>query len=94
MNTDGTNQTNISNNDSDEMYPSWSPDGSKIAFASHKIEGGHIYVMNADGTNQTRLTNNDQLDGTNYAPSWSPDGSKIAFASYIGDNWEIYVIDY
>ena len=32
MNADGSNQTNISNNDFDDGSPSWSPDGSKIAF--------------------------------------------------------------
>ena len=92
MNADGTNQTNISNDGTTYYYPSWSPDGSKIAFASPLK--AHIWVMNPDGTNQTRLTNDDQLDGTNYYPSWSPDGTKIAFSSYIDGNFEIYVLDY
>ena len=61
---------------------SWSPDGSRLAFAS----GGKIYVMDADGQNQTRLTDNDRWDGS---PSWSPDGSRLAFVS----GGKIYVMD-
>ena len=55
-------------------WPSWSPDGSKIAFES----GNQIYIMNSDGTNQVCISNNSFNDGK---PSWSPDGSKIAFHS-------------
>ena len=34
MNADGSGQTNISNNQAIDYQPSWSPDGSKIAFAT------------------------------------------------------------
>ena len=46
MNADGTNQTNISNNDEKDAYPSWSPDGTKIAFVANERDGSfEIYVM-------------------------------------------------
>ena len=46
MNSDGTNQTNISNNPStDEYVPSWSPDGTKIVFTSKKIFTSKIDYM-------------------------------------------------
>ena len=45
MNADGTNQTNISNNDSGDHAPSWSPDGNKIAFQSYIDDNWEIYVM-------------------------------------------------
>ena len=35
--------------------PSWSPDGRKIAFVSHRDGSYGIYVMNADGSGQRRL---------------------------------------
>ena len=72
------------------MYPSWSPDGSKIAFMSTREVNYNIYIMNPDGTNQTRLTNNPASDNR---PDWSPDGSKIVFASSRDGNSEIYVMD-
>ncbi|TLY03119.1 MAG: hypothetical protein E6K92_05025 [Thaumarchaeota archaeon] len=57
-------------------FPSWSPDGKKIAF----VEGAEndIFVINADGTGLTRLTDS---PGRDTHPSWSPDGTKIAFAT-------------
>ena len=58
MNADGSNQTRLTNNTAFDDGPSFSRDGSKIAFASTRDGNYEIYVMNADGSNQTRLTNN------------------------------------
>ena len=66
MNADGTGQTNLTNNGADDSTPAWSPDGTKIAFASNRDGNCEIYVMNADGTGQTNLTNNGAYD---YAPA-------------------------
>jgi len=72
--------------------PTWSPDGTKIAFSR---DGGsgliNLYVMNADGSAATRLTNTDT--GNEYEPAWSPDGTKVAFHSSRHGNWEIYVVN-
>ena len=57
--------------------PAWSPDGTRIAFASAREGSFDVYVMNADGTGTTRLTSSDAND---QGPTWSPDGSRIAFA--------------
>ena len=58
MNADGSDQTNLTNNDTTDWEASWSPDGSRIAFSSRRDGDYEIYVINADGSDQTRLTNN------------------------------------
>ena len=85
-----------------DVNPSWSPDGTKIAFDSSRDGNTEIYVMDADGSNQINLTNNSAFDG---CFDWSPDGSKIVFTSDRGGNFvsritsdnitmsEIYVMD-
>jgi Tol biopolymer transport system component len=64
-----------------ELWPAWSPDGSKIAFsiAASASAGSNrdIYVANADGTGITRLTTTTSV--SEVEPAWSPDGTKIAF---------------
>lgn len=77
--------------------PSWSPDGSKIAYDSGEygkdigdsMYPHDIYVMNEDGTNKQRLTT---YSGWDYDPEWSPDGNKIAFIRGTGRG-DIYVIN-
>ena len=73
-----------------DLWPTWSPDGSKIAFVSDRDGNAAIYVMNADGSDQTNLTDTPALD---IDPAWSPDGSRIAFVSYRDGNYEVYVMN-
>jgi Tol biopolymer transport system component len=92
MNPDGraqtrlTYDTNLTYSTNSDDYPTWSPDGSKIAFDRY-IDGQYqIYVMNADGTGERPLTSGKSpspFPPQRFAwhPSWSPDGSRIAFAS-------------
>jgi len=92
MNSDGSGQTNLTNNpDSGDSEPAWSPDGSRILFVSARDGNSEIYVMNADGSGQTNLTNNP--DSGDSEPAWSPDGSRILFVSWRGGNAEIYVMN-
>ena len=80
MDADGGNQENLTNNGAYDFYPSWSPDGTKIAFASGR--GGprrQIYVMNADGQRPIKLTDGPRDKGDT---AWSLDGQKIAFTSW------------
>ncbi len=52
MNADGTGQTNLTNNPADDTRPTWSADGTKIAFQSSRdgtsLGVNEIYVMNAE----------------------------------------------
>jgi Tol biopolymer transport system component len=89
---DGSNPTKVTGEPSpiERIFsPSWSPDGSKIAF-TWQLEGSGIYVVDIDGSNETRLSPEGVDDNF---PAWSPDGSKIAFVSRRDGNWEIYVMN-
>ena len=89
MNPDGSNQTNITNNQANTNIdpPDFSPDGTKIAFATNRDGNDEIYWMSADGSNPTRLTNNTAADRM---PHYSPDGASILFVSNRDGNNEIY----
>jgi hypothetical protein len=70
VNGDGSSLTRLT----DGMDPSWSPDGSQVAFSRWREPWG-IYTINADGSSERMLF------GSNLprAPVWSADGSQIAF---------------
>jgi dipeptidyl aminopeptidase/acylaminoacyl peptidase len=69
--------------------PSFSPDGSQIAFISYQdrdivraeenrdYPAGELYVMRTDGTAVRRLTRTD--DVIESAPSWDPSGQRIGY---------------
>ena len=58
-----------------EDSPTWSPDGTKIAFISNRNRVFSLYLMNADGTNPNLIT--DQVPSL-LSAVWSPDGQRIA----------------
>ena len=75
---------------SEESWPSWSRDGTRIVFDLVNSLGRQVYVMDADGSNRTNLSN-DPTSAT--TASWSPDGTQIAFATARDGDFEIYVMD-
>ena len=53
----GDNKINLTNNADNYYSPVWSPDGSKIAFASQQSENKiDIFVMNTDGSDKINIT--------------------------------------
>src|SRR5689334_21139479 len=59
--------------------PVWSPDGSRIAFMSHKDGNWELYTLNAASGEVSRLTFGLSYEG---APTWSPDGKWLAYEGY------------
>src|SRR5438552_5177936 len=81
MNADGTNQIRLTNNSGADDYPTWSPDGTKIAFICERPSGGFaICLMNEGGANKTEIT----PVSSPSAISWSPEGDKITFDEHSG----------
>ena len=70
--------TKLSSDTGSASDPSFSSDGSRIAFVSQRDGNAEIYAMNADGTGATRLTTDPLTDGR---PVFTPDGQTIVFHS-------------
>ncbi len=73
-----------------EMFPRFSPDGSKIAFTAQYDGNTEVYVMPSDGGSPTRLTYTatlgrddvaDRMGPNNIVMTWTPDGQHIIFRS-------------
>jgi Tol biopolymer transport system component len=73
INSDGTGETNRTNNPLSDDDPTWSPDGENILFTS----GSDVWVMTTEGNNPRNLTNSKELDGGGI---FLPDGSKVVFS--------------
>ena len=109
MNADGSGQTMLADYPSIafDRSPSWSPDGTSIAFASEQrswaeedflSKDSDIYVMGADGSDITRLTYDSPETergemSMDLSPAWSPDGDRIAFISNRDGRWSLYVMN-
>ena len=82
MNTDGSNKTQITDNNAANFGPYFFPDGNKIIFSSnlHDPKGRDfdLYAINTDGSNLERVTYFNGFDGF---PMFSPDGKYLVFAS-------------
>ena len=89
MRADGTEPRNLTNQPGADVYPAWSPDGSRIAFASDRDGDYDVYVVHADGTGLLQLTDD---PGSDNVPTWRPDGTQIAFVSNRGGDSDIYVM--
>ena len=70
----------VQNTNDRNNFPTFSPDGRRIAFQTCNIGGTgcDIWLMNADGSNQIQLTTNENSE---LIPSWFPDMEQIAFIS-------------
>lgn len=72
------------------LYPAWSTDGARLAFASAATGDYDIYLLELNSGVVTNLTQNPAHDTQ---PTWSPDDAHLAFVSRREGNDEIYIID-
>ncbi len=74
---DGSNETNISNHAAFDGWPVFSPDGTRVAFASNRSGPaltGQIWLMNTDGSGIQQLS---QAPWSHAQPAWAFDGQSI-----------------
>lgn len=71
IDADGGNETPLLQGGATERFPSFSPDGSRIAYTANDA----VYVINADGSERRYIAAADESEGV----SWSPDGTRLAF---------------
>lgn len=99
VNRDGSNLTQLTWGKCSDIQPCWSPDGTKIAFASNRTASGvaralgdrcyNIWIMNADGSGLTQLTNTDSFCGH---PTFASNDDIYFHAKtgFIFENWDIW----
>jgi len=79
---------------SDNLSPTFSPDGRRIAFVSTRAGAPQIYAMSADGTEQELFAPFDYgVTGSSYAPEWSPDGLHLTFHRDVAGSYQVFVMD-
>ena len=80
----------VTNGPGDDLGAAYSPDGSRIAFASNRDGNFEIYVVDADGANPVRVT---ETDANETEPAWSPDGQRLVFQSDASGAPQIWIMN-
>jgi Tol biopolymer transport system component/DNA-binding winged helix-turn-helix (wHTH) protein len=86
----GPEELRLASSTFDEHTPDFSPDGTRLAFASTRSGAEEIWIAHADGSNPRQMT---FMGGPLCAnPQWSPSGEEILFNSRRGGSSDLYVL--
>ena len=82
---------NITNSEAFDADPSFSPDGTQVAFTSGRDGNAEVYTIRLDGSNLRRLTFDPKIDSH---PAFSPDGTQLLFNSdRENENTDVYLMN-
>ncbi|MBC7782104.1 MAG: Tol-Pal system protein TolB [Proteobacteria bacterium] len=87
---DGSNAQTVLASSEPIISPSWSPDGTRLAYVSFERKKPIIYVQSLTNGSRVVLAN---FRGSNSAPAWSPDGSRLAVVLTRDGPSQIYLIN-
>lgn len=87
---DGFNPVSLLSSSEPIISPSWSPDGSRLAYVSFEHKKPEVFVQNV-ATRQRHAVAS--FKGSNSAPAWSPDGGKLAVVLTLEGHSQIYLIN-
>jgi TolB protein len=91
VNPDGGSNVKVTNDQSTNRWPAYSPSGKKIAYSGLDQGDWDIYTINTDGGSKKNVTNTNSTD--DYQPDYAPGGTNIAYAGNDGQDWDIYTIN-
>src|SRR3990172_8037095 len=74
----GGTAVRLSSPPGEEVFPRFSPDGTKIAYSASYDGNTDVYVIRAQGGEPVRLTHHPMADRV---IGWTPDGTRVLFAS-------------
>lgn len=72
------------------ISPTWSPDGTRVAYVSFESKKPIIYVHSLASGKRQAVAN---FKGSNSAPAWSPDGRRLAIVLTKDGNSQIYMVN-
>jgi WD40 repeat protein len=73
-----------------ELSPSYSPDGKRIAYAGYVGSQDDIFVYDVESGKTTNITNDKFFDG---APVFSPDGKWLVYSSVVGGYAKLFKLN-